>query len=292
MDNYLELLEQNGYVIIPDVLNNAEINEYINEFNKWKSGVPNLDELHDIIESNGIYKYHEIGQQRFAWLIRTNPKVINIFKKLWNTDELVVSFDGCCYYSSDYIGEPRYWTHTDQSSQKKGRQCIQGFVSLTNNSERTLIVYKGSHLLHEDYFKTYNIDDPSDWNILDKEYVDQLEDKKEYLDVSAGSLVLWDSRTFHQNTCGTPSCEEERLIQYVCYLPKNNPINDEDMKNLRLKYFNKLRTTSHWPYPINTVPLQPNYYNYYNPENPIYIDYKNLPKPYLDDLLLEIDKLL
>ena len=40
------------------------------------------------------------------------------------------------------------------------------------------------------------------------------------------------------------------------------------------------------------IPLQPNSYNYYNPDNPIYIDYENLRKPRLDDLYDEIKKLL
>ena len=135
-------------------------------------------------------------RDRFNWLARTNPKVVNIFKRLWNTDELVTSFDGCCYYPSDYKGDDVYWTHTDQSSYKKGRHCLQSFLSLTNNSERTLLVYKGSHLLHEHYFKTLNIDAPRDWCVLDKNYVNNLENKKVYVKVCAGDLVIWDSNIY------------------------------------------------------------------------------------------------
>ena len=292
ISQYKETLELNGYVIISNVYNREEINEYYNEFNKWINSVPNLKELHKIIDFNGIFKHHEVGHQRFAWLARTNSKIINIFKELWNTNELVTSFDGCCYYSSDYSDEPRYWTHTDQSSRKKGLRCYQSFLSLTNNKERTFVVYQGSHLLHEQYFKDMGIDEPRDWNILDKDYVDNLEDKKRILQVNAGDLVIWDSRTFHQNTCGDPNCNEERLIQYLCYLPKNNPSNDLDQRYLRNKYFNTKRTTSHWVYPMNAVPRQPNMYNYYNYDNPIHIDYDELPKPELDDLLPLIKKLL
>ena len=285
-------LSINGYTVIPNVFDENEINEYWTEFNKWRENVPQLDELHYIIESNGIYKYHQVGHQRFAWVARTNPKIINIFKQLWNTDELVTSFDGCCYYPSDYENYPTYWTHTDQSSRKKGVHCYQSFLSLTNNSERTFVVYKGSHLLHEKYFEEMNIDEPSDWNILDKDYVDILIDKQEILEVKKGDLVVWDSRTFHQNTGGTPTCKEERLIQYLCYLPKNNNKNNEKEKQQRKKYFENLRTTSHWPYPMNVVPKQPNGYNYHNQDNQIYIDYDSLPNPDIDDLKEEIEKLL
>ena len=292
ISNNIQQLKEDGYTIIHNVYNNDEIIEYWKEFNLWHTNVPELEELHNLIDFNGIFKHHQVGHQRFAWLARTNPKILNIFKQLWNTDDLVCSFDGCCYYSSTYIGKPHYWTHTDQSSRKKGVHCYQSFLSLTNNSERTLLLYKGSHLLHEDYFNTMEIDEPRDWNIVDKNYVNELAEDKIYLNVKEGDLVIWDSRTFHQNTCGDSSCVEERLVQYLCYLPKDNEKNDAKQRSQRRKYFEKLRTTSHWPYPMNVVPEQPNMYNYYNSDFPITIDYDLLPKPKLDDLKEKIEKLL
>ena len=103
------------------------------EFNKWHELVPELTSHHELIDFNRIYKHHEVGHQRFAWLARTNPKILNIFKQIWNTDELVTGFDGCCYYPKDYVGQEKYWTHSDQSSRKKGVYCYQSFVSLNNN---------------------------------------------------------------------------------------------------------------------------------------------------------------
>lgn len=290
-------LEFKGYTIIHNVLNNDEINDYLNEFNKWRSNVPDLDYLHNIIDFNGIFKHHEVGHQRFAWLARTNKNIINIFKQLWNTDELATSFDGCCYFPSNYKNIDMYWMHTDQSPQMKGSCCYQSFVSLTDNSERTLVLYKESHLLHEKYFQDMNIDNNIQWHIIDYNYLENLniEHKKIKLSVKKGDLVIWDSRTFHQNSCGSTSCEEERLVQYLCYLPKNSEQNDQKQRNLRLKYFNNRRTTSHWVYPMNAVPLQPNSYNNYsdlNNLNRIYIDYNNLPIPYIDDLLPKIKELL
>lgn len=288
----IEELNTNGYTVISDVYNNHEILDYRNEFFKWIENIPDIDITHKLIDFNGIFKHHEVGHQRFAWLARTNKKIINIFKQLWNTDDLVTSFDGCCYYDTNYIGKPSYWTHTDQSSRKKGLTCYQSFLSLTNNIERTFVVYQGSHLLHEQYFKDMDIDEPRDWNILDENYVNNLKDRKKILKVNAGDLVVWDSRTFHQNTCGNIDCNEERLVQYLCYLPKFSEGNNIEQQNLRRKYFNSKRTTSHWVYPMNVVPKQPNMYNYYNFDDPIYIDYDILPEPDIDDLLCEIEKLL
>jgi hypothetical protein len=66
---------------------------------------------------------------------------------------------------------------------------------------------------------------------------------------------LWDSRTFHQNQYGT--LPEERLVQYVCFLPRNHPSNTAGMQRTRQKYFEKRRTTSHWPYPLSVVSQHP-----------------------------------
>jgi len=290
--NYIKQKFQNsGYTVIPNVLDKSEIDEYIFEFNKWKNSIDNLDQLHNTIDYHGIFKYFEVGHQRFAWLLRTNPKIQNIFKSLWDTAELVTSFDGCCYYPSDYKGDDQYWIHSDQSGLKTGLRCIQSFLSLTSNEQRTFVVYDGSHKLHEEYSELYNKYDPSDWNPIEQEYIETLQDRKKILKVDAGSLVLWDSRTFHQNTSGPPSCEEERLVQYLCFLPKHNENNNEDMHQKRLQYFSNLRTTNHYPYPMATIPRQPVTYNYYNNDN-INIDYSKIPLPILDDLHGKINEIL
>jgi ectoine hydroxylase-related dioxygenase (phytanoyl-CoA dioxygenase family) len=283
--------EEKGYVVIPNILNKDEIKEYIDEFNYWMDSIPNSEYLHNLIDCHGLFKHHQVAHQRFAWLLRTNPKIINVFKSFWDTDKLVVSFDGCCYYPSDYKEKESYWIHSDQSSLKKGMQCIQSFVSLTSNKERTFVVYEGSHKLHEEHAHIYNIDNSSDWNPINQEYIETIQDRKKILHVKAGSMVLWDSRTFHQNTCGPENSKEERLVQYLCYLPENSEINDEAMRTLRYECYYYLRTTNHYPYPIAKVPLQPNNYNHYNNDN-LYIDYSLLQPPDLDDLLEKIYDLL
>lgn len=292
IDYHIQDLSENGYTVIKNVYNEEEIIEYWNLYNKWNEEIPELDYLHSIIDFNGIYKHHEVGQQRFAWLARTNPKIQYIFKKLWNTDDIVTGFDGCCYYPKQYNGIESFWVHTDQSSRKKGACCYQSFLSLTNNKHRTLIIYKKSHLLHEKYFTENNIDEPRNWHIFPQEYINTLEDSKQILEVEEGDLVIWDSRTYHQNTPGPMNNNEERLIQYLCFLPRDNVDNTEEQEALRKKFFINKRTTSHWPYPMNAVPKQANMYNYYNPNNLIYIDYDQLPEPDLDDLMEEINKII
>ena len=270
-------LETKGFCVIPDVLSSQEVNDIKQLFYKWQSTIPNHNKIHNQIDPHGIYKFHNVGHQEHAWAIRTNPKVVDVFKKIWNTDKLVVSFDGSCYISKDCNKQDNIWTHTDQAPNSKGLQCYQGFVALTSNRERTLVVYEESHLLHEQYFKERNITSSKNWQLINEEYLESISTKKKALEVPAGALVLWDSRTFHQNRYGAPG-SEERIVQYVCYLPKVNKKNSKSQETKRLKYFNELRTTSHWPYPIRVNSLQPQTYG--NQERKI--DYSKLTKPNLE----------
>ena len=81
---------------------------------------------------------------------------------------------------------------------------------------------------------------------------------------------------------------EERIVQYVCYLPKNVKENNSNMQKKREKYFLERRTTSHWPYPLNVNGLQPQTYG----DDSNLIDYSILPKPNLDDYINIIKTLI
>ncbi len=150
--------------------------------------------------------------------------------------------------------------------------------------DRSLVVYEGSHLLHEKYAEEKNLTSSKNWLLIDPDYLAKHENKRRVLNVKAGSLVLWDSRTFHQNQYG--DCNEERIVQYVCFLPRLGL--SPKMQAKRIKYFNERRTTSHWPYPLKVNGLQPQTYG----KKELKIDYSALKPPDLEDLLPEIHKIL
>ena len=64
--------------------------------------------------------------------------------------------------------------------------------------------------------------------------------------------------------------------------------NSESMQKKRRKYFKTRRTTSHWPYNIRVNAKQPR--NYGN--NDYVINYDDLPKPNLEKLMPEIEKII
>lgn len=284
---YIIDLKKKGYVIIPNVITNDEIKIACDLFHKWKNSIRNHDKIHSQIDPHGIYKFHQVGHQEHAWYLRTRKRIIRVFKKLWNTEDLIVSFDGCCFIPKELTKIDKHWTHTDQAPTNKGLHCYQSFVSLTKNTERTIILYEYSHLFHEQYFKERNISSSKNWHVIDEKYLEQIKDAKRVLSVNPGDLVIWDSRTFHQNRYGEPN-SEERLVQYLCYLPKSHINNTKSQVKKRRKYFEELRTTSHWPCPLKVNSLQPQTYG----DDSKLIDYELLMKPDLSEYMMQIQKLI
>lgn len=287
---YRKQLEEDGYCIIPNVLEKEEIENAKNLFHKWYDSIENFDTIHSKLNSHNIFRFHEVGHQEFAWYLRTQPKVIQQFSDLYetNTDNLVTSFDGCCYYKPHTKLSNGLWTHTDISPKlSKEMKCYQGFISLTDNVNNSLQVYEGTNNLHELYFRLKEQEnDSKNWQKIDKDYLDKISDKKKILTIPAGSLVLWDSKTFHQNIITNKN--EERLVQYICMMPKNNKLNSTSQQQKRLKYFETRRTTSHWCYPIKVNSLQGSTYG----NKDLLIDYDSLNKPNLDEYIDQIIKLI
>ena len=282
-----ELLEKQGYLIVENVLTPEEVETAKAAFYEWKKTIPNLDHFHKTCNPHGIFKCHEVGHQWFAWYIRTRPSVRKVFEELWDTDELVTGFDGSGHIPKLWVKKDNCWTHTDQAPDKKGLYCYQSLVALTTNSERTLVVYEGSNNLHEKYCKEKGLKGTKNWAKIDPAYLETMKDKRRILTIPAGAMAIWDSRTFHQNQYGKPA-SEERIVQYVCMLPKASPLNTEAIKKKRRKYFEERRTTSHWPYPMIVNGKQPQTYG----DTSKRINYDSLAKPNLADLMTEIEKLL
>ena len=276
---YIEELNKNGYCVIENILNPDEIFKAKEMFYDWYNSIENIDYIHSKLNPHNIFKFHEVAHQEFAWYLRTRPQIIQTFADLYNTDinNLVTSFDGSCYYKPDTKLSDGLWTHTDISPKlSKEMKCYQGFVSLTDNKDNSFQIYEGTNNIHQEYFRTRNMEnDNKNWQKIDKDYLESINSKKKVLEIPAGSLVLWDSRTFHQNIIKNK--DEERLVQYICMMPKDNKKNTRSMKEKRLKYFETRRTTSHWCYPIKVNSLQGRTYG----NSELLINYDLLRKPNL-----------
>lgn len=275
LENVQEQLDKYGVAVIKNIINENECNEYIEK--AWKNFNILTSKMKNPILKNKpetwktiyeLYPLHSmllqhwgVGQWDFLWDIRCNKNVNEVFAKIWNceTNDLLTSFDGLSFHlPPEQTGRGWYrgndWLHTDQSSEKKGLYTVQGFVTLfnINKYDASLCIFEGSHKSHESFFKDHNIIEKKDWFRLQKEiqyeYLYNKGHKKVCVLAEKGSIVLWDSRLFHQGI--EPQRERTktntRLIVYTC-MTNRTRARPCDLKK-KQKAFNEQRMTTHCPH--------------------------------------------
>jgi hypothetical protein len=268
-DNFMKKLDKYGVCVIPNILLEDECIKIRNKmWDEIKYICKNRFDINNIDTWNNFYdlmplhsmliQYHNIAHLQSVWDIRQHENIGNIFSKIWNVpkEELLTSFDGISINLPPektkrgwFLGND--WMHTDQSSNKKGLQSIQGFVNLypVNQGDATLTILEKSHKYHEEFFNHINIHDNNDWFKLNTEQKQWFINKgcNQFCVIAPiGSLVLWDSRTIHQGIEAQKDRLQEnfRMVVYTCLFPKDNF--SKKIKEKRKKYFQDMRVTSHW----------------------------------------------
>ena len=239
-------------------------------------------------KAGGLFQSWGWGHAQYVWDIRSNPKVSTIFEKIFKTSDLLVSFDGVncglgsllpdnIHHKGLYKGKKNL--HCDQRFNVNKFQCIQSWVTAnpTVAGDGTLRILEGSHALHEEFSKAFNLGDKKeDWHVLTEEQIQWYMDrgcKDRCIVCPAGAQVCWDSRLIH---CGIPALKTSDLPPELATLPRNfrnvvyismAPARLADKTNLkkRKSVFSKggpkqLRMASHWPQHMTLFPKKPRYY--------------------------------
>lgn len=300
----MEELQEKGVTIIRGVLNSAECSEMKDEMWRYLEHITrgwgtcisyanpdswrqwsNLFPKHSMLLQNW-----QIGQSQLCWNVRQNPKVAAEFAKIWNVnaEELLVSFDGASFHFPPertgrgwYLGHE--WLHCDQSFARNNFECVQGWINAydTRPGDATLTYLEGSHKLHADFAKAYEISEKDDWYKLSGNQVDWYLSRgciRRQIECAAGDLVLWDSRTIHAGVEPKKDRAQEnfRCCVYVCYTPRKFATAANLKK--KQKAFEDMRTTSHWPHKPKLFPINPRTYGAAIPNVAI------LDRPILTDL--------
>jgi hypothetical protein len=124
--SYLKDLEELGYCVIPQVLSTAEAeilyqrvwHEFIekawpnckmNDRTNWKEAFPKHNKM-------GIFA-GPAGQTQVMWDLRQDSRIVDVFAKIWNTSDLIVSMDGLSFMCPTEIREGYFepWPHVDQA---------------------------------------------------------------------------------------------------------------------------------------------------------------------------------
>ena len=246
-DEWKKFLDENGYVVLRDILNKEEKDNIFSTFlEEMKEVSPNLDFNNEgtfinlntpIIFNKGIACFNGFGQSNFMWKLRLNNDIQDIFKQVYKTDELVTSLDGfSLFISSKQKSTP--WLHVDQNP-KNTLYSIQGsynFKPVDNDSAGFVLIPK-SHLNKQEHVKH-----SKDWIIMEDQKVLMKQSIK--LIIPENCFVLWNSKLIHANTGMSKGTRFDRLTSYITYLPKSLRT-DEMLEKRKLAYINS-ETTSHW----------------------------------------------
>lgn len=111
------------------------------------------------ISEKGMCHGYGVPHEDFTWEIRCEPGVYGAFEKVYDTQDLIVSFDavGFGFPNRKDLPPNKPWPHQDQNPEKPGFRCLQGLVNILPNgpNDGGLIVCKGGHLLSEEFHEEF-----------------------------------------------------------------------------------------------------------------------------------------
>nr|QYA18863.1 oxidoreductase [Clandestinovirus] len=292
---WMKHLDEQGFAVVSGVCTQEEIvtafDHLWNFFESLGSGIDRNDPKTWDNEGwpntfcNGIISQHGVGQSTFLWYLRLLPSIRSIFETIWNTTELLVSFDGAnafrpYTYNTKWKTTTSPWVHIDQNPfRQPGRHAVQGMVNLVDSKDGDggFFCFPQSHLtVFEEWAKEElgkQGSSKAKFFALEKQdgYARIMTGCKELnVRAKAGDFVLWDSRLAHWNLAGTnhrifdatqPSKGLIRAGAYICMTPKSKVLpNERDIVISRRKVGVKDGvTTNHWPhfYEPNKKPRYP-----------------------------------
>ena len=237
-----------GWAVVP--IPNFPTQKYVDAFWTWmescRGGIQRDNPKTCIDENlpvriNGIFR-HYIGHTQWIWEIREH--CYPIFNQLWNSENLLCSFDGGCFLPPSNQSE-RQWFHVDQGRMCTDLCCVQGLVNLypSGPNDGGLLVIEKSHTVFAEYYQRHQNEgiEPRLADVTDPGL-----SKLEVIKVCAGlgELILWDSRVFHCNT--NPRGKIPRMCTYVSMQPRSQ-VSEKHLQK-RIQIYQSGRMTGHWCY--------------------------------------------
>ena len=249
--NWKKHLDENGYSVIKNILDETEYDTAFNLFKKdWNEVSPSFKfddkstwgiETTPIMFGKGMATFNGFGQSDFMWNLRTNSKIQSIFKYIYSLEQpsngLVSSLDGFSVFISNKQ-KSKSWLHVDQNPVNT-MYSIQGsynFLKVGENDAGFLIVPKS----HIDFKPT--VSHKKDWILCpESEFLE----KSKKLVIPKNCFTIWNSKLIHSNVGMTKKTTElNRLTAYICFQPKEN--RSDTILEKRIEAYKNLKTTSHW----------------------------------------------
>ncbi|KAH8879501.1 hypothetical protein GQ53DRAFT_854569 [Thozetella sp. PMI_491] len=237
-----------------------------------------------VINEKGMIIGYGVAHENFTWAARQEPGVLEAFTKVYDTPDLIVSFDNVnmAFPNRKDLPPNKPWPHQDQDPARPGFRGMQGIINIFPNGDNDggLIICKGAHNLSVEFHEAFkNEPNPvyrwtSEWYGFTEEGLEWLKNKGcEWIKVNTepGDLILWDSRTPHYNL--SPTGENPRFCVYACYMPAAEATQEQLLR--KKMAFETTQCTTHFPNALHVggVPTlrdgKPCPYNTGKPRQPV-----------------------
>lgn len=148
------------------------------------------------------------------WSLRTHPSVLSLFRRLWNTEDIVTGFDGIGVSHGDFVLP---W-HVDQERHSATCIGIQGIMALSRHDATTggISIISGTHKQHSSVVVP---NDAHEWEYQEMDvtrYMGSMDVMTPML--APGDMCVWDSRTCHCVRAGSGSAR--RITAYLSFEPR------------------------------------------------------------------------
>tara|TARA_Y100000389_G_scaffold204851_1_gene260175 strand:- start:2145 stop:3098 length:954 start_codon:yes stop_codon:yes gene_type:complete len=247
-------LEEQGFVVIHEAMCEEDTTETIELFKeemRYVSPDWNWDEPKTWVAKNspmtwdkGSVVFQGFGQSDSNWNIRLKSKAKEAFSEIYQTENVVTSFDGLSLFVTSSQKSPS-WLHQDQRAEDN-RLSVQGILNLVECGEwdAGFVCIPGTH-------KTYTpANAKGDWCMVPEG--DPLHGQEVKVMTPPRSLILFHSKLVHANT-GMAAYHPKgkhlnRLSAYVTFVPQERQPKNIFRKRLLgyLGHHELGGTTSHW----------------------------------------------
>ncbi|CAC5393615.1 unnamed protein product [Mytilus coruscus] len=257
-DEILENLKTNGYVVIPNVLSEEECDEHAGSYKRWYSILK--DNTAKMKQRRSVIQSYRVGHFNTTWKIRLQVKPV--FEMIWGTKKLLTSVDGIAISMPSETGEADFrsngdcWMHLDQGAKRRGLHAYQGAVYLEESTDKDYCfrVMDGSHDFHSEFFRAFPYACEKSkrcefykFNEEERTWYENNGCQLMCVPVPKGGIVLWDSRTAHDNIAplsGRPDTDRWRCVCFVSMTPAIWAGKDDiEFKN---KAYADIAMTTHW----------------------------------------------
>lgn len=228
-----EEIEDKGWTVIklPDIDTDYILDNFWDLIYKYDK--ISRDDINNWDKINGILPH--LSHEDIVWKIRKQCK--KVFTNIWNTNNLICSFDSPFFFSSTKKYKPLF--NCNQSDFSYDFISIQGILNITDNN--SLVLIENSNNIFEQYMKNNKDEYHQYINTKDHLLINQ---KWLKISVPKGTIILFDNRMFFSNRY--PTNPDYSIGLNISMHPRDGAT-DEELKK-RIKIFERKKATTSWCY--------------------------------------------